>query len=161
MNVSKRVSFFFFGSLPLSSDPPLPFHRSPFSEFGIVFLGLLNRPSLVRIGTFFTRNRALPRSLHRRHTIMRAFHLRCRFGGTSSPSLSTHQHHPPPSTCDAQTVHLPCWASTWVGSNPLPSTPCTTTFRWRYFRQLTVADHTTKNIDPFSAPKRPSGFFGP
>ena len=28
-----------------------------------------------------------------------------------------------------------------MGSNPLPLAPCTT-FRWKYFRQLTVADHT-------------------
>ena len=32
-----------------------------------------------------------------------------------------------------------------MGSNPLPPAPCTTTFRWQYFRQLTVADHI-KNV---------------
>ena len=48
-SVSNRVSVW-VGSLPLPSDPPLPFHRSPFTEFVICFLGLLNLPSLVRIG---------------------------------------------------------------------------------------------------------------
>ena len=37
---------------------------------------------------------------------------------------------------------------TWVGSIPLPPASCTTTFRRKYFRKLTVADHTKKNRRP-------------
>ena len=51
-SVSNRVSAW-VGALPLLSDPRLPFHRSPFTEFVICFLGLLNLPSLVRIGPLY------------------------------------------------------------------------------------------------------------
>ena len=73
---------------------------------------------------------------------MRAFHPGCRFGFASFSSRSTHHHHLPPSAGDAQTVHLSCWALTWVFLKSFRAASCTTTFRWRYVWQLTVAGHT-------------------
>ena len=83
-----------------STIPPLPFFRV------IFFFGLLNLPSLVREGIFLGRNRALPRPLCSPRRKVRAFHPGYRFGWTTSPSIPTHHHRPPPSTGDAYTVHL-------------------------------------------------------
>ena len=47
-----------------------------------------------------------------------------------------------------------------MGSNPLPPAPCTTTFRWKYFRQLTLADHTKTPSTPFPQNLRRI-YFGP
>ena len=44
-----------------------------------------------------------------------------------------------------------------MGSNPLPPAPCTTTFRWKYIRQLTVADHTKKKRRPLLRAKTSVG----
>ena len=53
MSVSNRLSVW-VGSLPLLYDPLLPFHRPliPSLLFSLFFLGLMNLPSLVRMGPF-------------------------------------------------------------------------------------------------------------
>ena len=51
MSVSNRLPVW-VGSLPFLYDPLLPFHHPLFSSFFFFFLGLLNLPSLVRMGPF-------------------------------------------------------------------------------------------------------------
>ena len=93
---------------------------------------------------------------------MRAFHTGYRFWGVRFSPLATHYYHPLLSTDEAHTTHLPCRASTWVGSTAPPSCP----MHHHSFTDDTFGDFRrhgpySDTIDSFSAPKPLSGLFRP
>ena len=159
ISVSNRVSVW-VGSLPLFSAPPLPFHCSPFSEFFFLFLGLLNLPSLIRMGPFspeigpFHGLSHVERCEHPIPGIV--------LGGLVPPLLRPTYHHPPPSTDNAKNRAPPVLGTDLGGLDPpsfLPHAPpifAEDTFRTSRLRTI------PKHHRPPSPPQnRCSVYFGP